>query len=618
MRGTQAMANVTGRMTGSRTVADAVVSRLSRDGIDTVFGLTGGGIMYLIDALSRSDQVDLVATHHEEFAGVAADGYSRAGKPYGVAFATTGPGAAHLFTAIAAAWQDSSPVLFIVGQVKTADSSHIRGLQIRQNGTFEFDTTRTFAPICKSVDVVCDPKEIENVLDRAIALCRQGRPGPVVIELPLDVQGAVISDPQVQGLMLESTDSYSISVSSDNVSANFRETLQRALRISSKPLVMLGVGVVRAGLQEEFGQLLNDAGLPYVVTQFARGAGRKEHELFLGSPGIKANRSANIAVSECDLLIALGTSLHQQVTGWDSDAFKSLPSFKIWTEPDAAVLTARSHLVNEAFPLTVQAALEQMSTSLPLLSAGEKTHSLNEWRARCAHLRKETLLHYPAHEELLDRMCLYRAVSTISDFSRSFAATVTDAGITWYVMAQHYFPAENSNYLASGSFGGMGMALPMAIGAACATKGRVLALTGDGSLMTCLSEMATLRQSGLPVVLIVNSNDGYLSIKATHDRYFAGRRIGTDGTNGVLIPPISDLAGVFNLPFRRVGSETQLRKVLEEITADSWHGPVVIELLTYVDQVVQPIVESRRSLEGSFVSATLADMTPPWDGDDVN
>lgn len=595
------------------TVADAVVYRIARDGIDTVFGLTGGGIMYLIDALARSPSVRLQPVHHEEFAGVAADGYARSGKPYGVAFATTGPGAAHLFAAIAAAWHDSSPVLFVVGQVKSADSSHLRGISIRQYGTFEFDTTAAFAPICKSVEVVARGDDIHDILDRVIHLCRSGRPGPVVVELPLDVQGALVPaiEPAANVAAIPHAESFDAEMALDS---ELGAALQRALNRATRPLVLVGVGVVRAGLGEQLAQLMTAHGVPYVVTQFARGAGRLEDGLFLGSPGIKANRSANIAITECDALIAIGTSLHQQVTGWDAEAFRSLPSWKIWCEPDADVLRARHALVNEAFNLPAESVIMALAAALKEVDVSE-VNSWNNWRERCRVLRERALLHYPDHVPVPGRMCLYRAVSTMSQFASAFSAAVTDAGVTWYVLAQHYFPVAGSHYVSSGSFGAMGMALPMAVGAACATGSRVLAFTGDGSLMTSLSEMATLRECGLPVVLIVNSNDGYLSIKTTHNRYFEGRRIGTDATNGVFIPPIRDLAAVFNLPFRRASSEEELIRVLEEVTDDLWEGPVVVELMTFVDQSIEPIVQSKRGADGSFVSATLADMSPPWSDD---
>ena len=596
------------------SVADYLVARVARDGIDTVFGLTGGGIMYLIDALARSGEVSFQAVHHEEFAGVAADGYARAGKSYGVAFATTGPGAAHLFAAVAAAWQDSSPVVFVVGQVKTADSSFIQGLEMRQNGTFEFDTTRTFSPICKSVEVVDSPGRAVDVIERAIALCRSGRPGPVLIEFPLDVQGVAIP----LSLGEQAVDNAApTSGESEEVHEGLRELLVDALTASSRPLVLIGAGVIRAGKQDQLADLLNDAGVPYVVTQLARGGGRSEHPLYLGSPGIKANRSANLAVSECDLLIAIGTSLHQQVTGWDAGAFRSLPSRKIWCELDATTVSARRDMVDDAFNISVEVAAATLTAAMEGVNLNDCAGSWDEWGQHCVSLRDNFMLHYPSHAEVEGRMCLYRAVSRLADFSSDFTAVVTDAGIPWYALAQHYFPSRGSHYISSGSFGAMGMALPMAIGAAAATQGRVLALTGDGSLMTCLSELATLRQSELPIVLVINSNEGYLSIKTTHDRYFGGRRLGTDETTGVFIPKLSSLAATFGLPYRLVRSDIELAAVMAEVTSSTWSGPVMIELVTYVDQKVEPIVESRRNPDGSFSSATLADMSPFLDYSDV-
>ncbi len=600
------------------TVADAVISRIAQDGIQTVFGLTGGGIMYLVDAIHRSEAIQLQPVHHEEFAGVAADGYARSGRPYGVALATTGPGAAHLFTAIVAAWQDSSPVVFIVGQVKSTDSSRLSGIAIRQNGTFEFDTTGAFSQVCKSVDVVGSGEDIHRILEHSIELCTSGRPGPVVIEIPLDVQAMEIDGGDCAR---RSDRSLAAAASTKDEREGFASVLREALSEADRPLVLIGIGAIRAGVADDLATLLDANQIPYVVTQFARAAGRREHGLYLGSPGIKANRSANLALTECDFLLAVGTSLHQQVVGWDGGAFASLPARKVWCEPDADVLQARRSLVNEAFRLDSKSVFEVLTSILAAEASAPHSTSVGTrsvWQHRCEFLRHHGLLHYPTHVDVEGRMCLYRAVSVLSEFAGAFRAAVTDAGVAWYVLAQHYFPAPGSHYLSSGSFGAMGMALPMAIGAAFATGERVLALTGDGSLMTCLSELATLRTSGLPVVLVVNSNDGYLSIKTTHDRYFEGRRVGTDSSNGVMIPSIQELAAVFDLAFRTAGSDAELRAVLEEITHDSWQSPVVVELKAYVDQAVEPIVESKRRTDGTFHSGTLADMSPPWSHESVD
>ncbi|SON63243.1 Acetolactate synthase isozyme 2 large subunit [Mycobacterium simulans] len=602
MRGDEAGFNAhEGPVMSVMTVADLLIARIAHDGVDTVFSVTGGGIMFLVDAIARSPDVRLISTHHEEFAGVAADGYARSGKPYGVAIGTTGPGAAHLFTAVAAAWQDSSPVLFIAGQVKSADASTIQGLPLRQNGTFEFDTTRAFAPICKHVVVLRSAETAAEEIETALRIAQEGRPGPVLIEIPLDVQGAAAPAHR------RSPPSASATRSTEADAAPARAALDAALGDAKRPLVLMGIGVVRAGIRGALLKALEAAGLPYICTQFGREAGRRDDPLYLGSPGIKSNRSANLALMNCDLLIAIGTSLHQQVIGWDAAQFADSPSRKIWFECDPDTLAARRALVDDAFGLSAQTAADTLIAAL----SGAESARWNEWRTICGEWREKYLLPYPAHAEVPGRMCLYRAVSSLDARADRFSAAVTDAGIVWYALAQHYFPADGAHYISSGSFGAMGMALPLAIGAAAATRRPVLAVTGDGSAMMCVSELATLKAQSLPVLYVINNNDGYVSIRSTHDRYFEGRKLGTDGSNGVFIPDYASLAATFELPYRSARSPAELDKVLDELLLPGLSGPIVLEVFTYVDQAVEPLVASRRNAAGQFVSASLADMAPP-------
>jgi acetolactate synthase-1/2/3 large subunit len=585
------------------TVADLLIQRIAQDEIDAVFSLTGGGIMYLIDSIARSKDVRLIPTHHEEFAGVAADGYARAGKPYGVAIGTAGPGAAHLFTAIAAAWQDSSPVLFIAGQVKTADASTIQNLPLRQNGTFEFDTTKAFEPITKHIAVLRSSESAADEIETALRIMRQGRPGPVVIEIPLDVQGALVHPqrrkPTVSG--------YSPAPPSDTSGA--QDSLDVALAKAQRPLVLLGIGAIRAGVDRQIVKALDKVGLPYITTQFAHGAGRRGDPLFLGSPGIKANRSANLAIMNCDTLIAIGTSLHQQVIGWDAGQFQRSASHKIWFELDSNTLAARAGLVNESIQLSSQDAGAALIAELEKIN--RPPERWQGWRKLTSDWRSKYLLHYPVHGEVEGRMCLYRVITALDQRADQFSAAVTDAGLVWYTVAQHYFAAEGSHFISSGSFGAMGMALPMAIGAAAATGRPVIAITGDGSAMMCLSELATLRAQCLPVLLVVNNNDGYVSIRSTHDRYFDGRKIGTDSTNGVFIPEFKSVAATFGLPYRAAHSQLELERALDELLAQGLGGPALLEVFTYSDQAVEPVVSSRRGLDGKFSSSSLDDMDPP-------
>ena len=228
-----------------KTVSDHLIDRISKDGVDTIFGVTGGGIMHLVDSISRSKNIKLICTHHEEFAGVAADGYARTGKPYGVAIGTTGPGAAHLFTAIAAAWQDSSPVLFIVGQVKTEDSLNIQNLTVRQNGTFEFDTTKAFATIAKKVLILEKSKEAPERIEQAIRLMQEGRPGPVVIEIPLDIQGEEVENDKDKRQLEKTSDQTEIDITTA------KNSILTALKKAKRPLVLLGIGCIRSRVNHQ-------------------------------------------------------------------------------------------------------------------------------------------------------------------------------------------------------------------------------------------------------------------------------------------------------------------------------------------------------------------------------
>lgn len=587
-------------------MADYLLTRLVEEDIDTVFGLTGGGIMHLIDAFSFSKEIRFQPVHHEEFAGTCADGYARSGKKFGVAFATTGPGAAHLFTAAAAAWQDSVPVILVVGQVKTADSSRVQGLTIRQNGTFEFDTVQSFSSITKKASIADSTMKAIESINEAIFLCQSGRPGPVLIEIPLDVQASKIPDTKFK-FPLKSIPKRRVRDS--DVEKEFLEVTKKELINSSRPVLLLGAGVVRSNAEPHLRKLLSNSKIPYVVTQFAKGLGSLEDELFLGSPGIKPNRSANMILAEADLILAIGTSLHQQVIGWSAEKFKNLKSRKIWTEIDSDVLQSRSHLVDKTFELDSATAIE-----ITLRCLEEKVdfrETSQDWIRRARFLRQEYLLHYPKHESEKNRFSLYEAVSIFSARANRFKSVITDSGQAWYVVAQHYFPARNSFYISSGSFGSMGMALPLAIGSASATNLPTLCFTGDGSLMTSLQELATLASSQLPILLAINSNDGYASIRATHDKFFDGRKIGTDSSNGLVIPRIDKIAELFDIKYASASNESELESILESEECRNLEAPLIIELKTFKNQKVEPMIVSIfDNKSGLMDSGSITDLYP--------
>ncbi len=590
----------------TKRVADFIVEAIASSGVETVFGLTGGGIMYLIDAIAQNKNIDFQPVHHEEFAAVCADGYARSGKPFGVAFATTGPGVAHLFAGVAAAWQDSVPMLLVVGQVKTSDSSRLNNLKLRQNGTFEFDSIPSFSPITKSAKTVSNYVEATRAITEGIDLCQSGRPGPVLIEIPLDVQAELIPANFEEPAPHKFAKDFPTNA---KVEASFERELHQSLQTAKRPLLLFGAGAIRANAKLGLRYLLEQTNFPYLVTQFARELGSFDDPHFLGSPGIKANRSANIALSRADYVVMIGTSLHQQVIGWNESAFRSFSSRKVWTEIDQETIKSRRHLVDEVFRIDTLRAIDILASVLGQFNFASK--DFTEWTIEAQNLREEFMLHFPQHSSESDSFCLYKAVSQLSGRSERFGSVVTDAGLVWYAVPQHMFIAKQSHFISSGSFGAMGMALPYAIGSGRATKRQVLCITGDGSLMTCLSELATLSNSRLPVLLVVNSNDGYVSIRATHNKFFEGRKLGTDSTNGVFIPKIKDIAHTMNIPYFLATSEKEFEEVLDNEEVRNLAGPCIVEILTYKDQVIEPVVISKvNPMTGRMESGSLVDMFP--------
>lgn len=588
------------------TVADCLVARCASLGVTSFFGMTGGGIMHLIDAVVRNSQVRFVSFHHEASAGLAADAYARSGAPFGVVLATTGPGVANVFTAVVGAWQDSVPILVIAGQVKKQDSTHLQSLSLRQNGTFEFDSLSSYSHVTKGTFILEDPEKFDAVFEQAVAAATEGRPGPVILELPLDIQGFNLESKREDRPSSESARTADTRLE-DAALGVLKEELSKA----RKPLVILGAGLLRAGCWEPLVDELRACEIPYVVTQFARQLGSLDDPLYLGSPGIKANRSANLAVASADLLVAVGTSLHQQVIGWSQEEFSRLPSTKIWFEIDPATIDARGHLVDYSFNLNSQKASDIVREALAALSANGDWPGSKEWKAKCRELRSQFLWHFPSRDPQAEGVCLYKAIQSLTSRREQIRSLTTDAGVVWYALAQHYFPQRGSLYISSGSFGAMGMALGYAIGSAEGRGGPVVCMTGDGSLMTMVQDLATLKVGGYPILLIVNNNDGYLSIRTTHDKFFEGRKVGTDESNGVFIPRISRLAETFGLDYLEARTLTEFEAGVDKFLGETSPGPLILEIFTSRNQSVEPYVQSSVDEDGTFRSGSLADMFPP-------
>lgn len=584
-------------------VADYIASQLQMVGVKKVFLLNGGMMMHLVDTLGRPGGLGYVTQHHEQASAMAADGYARRGGRLGVCYATSGPGATNVVTGLVGAWQDSTPLLFLTGQSKstqTIQKSGIKGL--RQFGTFEVDIVPVVKSMTKYAVMVMDPHTIRYHLEKALHLATTGRPGPVLLDLPLDIQGAMIDPDELEGFIPETA-------------ATAIDSLQitevvRILSAARRPLILAGYGVRCAGAVSSFRNLVDQLGVPVVTSQLGKDVMFFDHPLFVGHPGPKGDRSGNLAVQTADLILSIGCSLHSQTTGWENELFAP-DAVKIQVEIDPAVLAREQVGVS----LKIQAGCSQFIQALADQSI--IMPDLQRWQDCCASWKDRFQVGAEPHVRSTAAINYYDFVEALNRALGEDDCVVADAGSAFYVMGQALRIKPRQRFLSSGSLGAMGFALPAANGAAATGQpGSVVCVTGDGSLMTNLHELATMKEFALDVKLFVINNDGYVSMRNTQRDFCNGHYVGADAASGVFIPGIEALARSFDLAYIRCDVhediEAKIRKVLDV------KGPIVCEVVAMRDQQIIPAVISIKLDDGRMRSAPLHNMFPHLSDESLN
>lgn len=573
-------------------VADYLLNRLADLGVQDVFFLPGGGAMYLNDALACEKRITAVPCHHEQACGIAAEAYGRTHKcGFGVAMVTTGPGATNVLTPVAGAWIESLPLFILSGQVKRPDA--LRGRPLRQSGVQEVDVVSMVKPVTKYAVTVDSPENVRKCFEEAIWHMRSGRPGPVWLDVPLDVQAAPIDPASLLGFTPPVEDT------APDLSQELNK-LKKLLLESKRPLVLAGHGVRISGAAKEFQELVEQLGVPCVFTWNASDLLSWDNPLYVGRPGVVAARAPNFAVQNCDLLISIGCRLDNVITAYNPKGF-ARNAKKVVVDVDQNELMR--HEMEIALPVLSDA--KHFIDSM-LLKATDSFPDWSEWREKCLDWKKRYTPLDGRTFESTGPISHYQFVDTISEAIPENQLVITgSSGLAVEVFYTAYRNKVGQRMFLTSGLGSMGYGIAAAIGA-CVGAGRIptVCVESDGSLMLNLQELATLKALNLPITVVVMNNGGYASIRNTQRNYFEERYLGTGPASGLYIPDFVEVAKGMGLLAHDVKSASQLA------TAFTERGPQLFNVHLKTDEVLSPKVAAMPQPDGSIISMPLEDMSP--------
>lgn len=529
-------------------VADYIFDHLKMRGVDHVFMLSGGGIMYLVDALGRSE-IKYVCCHHEQAASIAAQAYGMYDDSLGVCLVTTGPGGTNALTGVGAAFMDSTPVLFISGQVKRSDFASLRN--VRQYGAQENDIVSMAKPVTKYAVTVMRPEDVPYELEKCVYEATHGRKGPVWLDIPLDVQSSEIEIETVRHF--EPTET----VFKDNFEPNISETL-RLLSKAKRPLILAGHGVNASGAQEELRNLVQNTGIPVLSTWRALDFMGEGEELFFGAPGLQAPRYSNLILQHCDFLLVLGSRLDNMITAFSEEHFARMA--------DVVVVDIDENELRKLHIPRFTTVCGDVKYFVYALRKGLEDIILpnyKDWVSRCGVIKERFPL-LKEKQTVAEGVDLYRIARAVSEFAKTEDTLVVSSTSRCNTAGHIAFNRKRGQKsISSMGFGSMGFALPSAVGAYYAGgKRRVVMLEGDGSLQLNIQELETIVSNGIDVRMFIFNNVGYAAITTMQDRNFEGFYVGSNEKSGLFMPDLKKISEAYGIPYRSIERNEDIEYVV--------------------------------------------------------
>ena len=588
-------------------VADLIARALVARGLTHCFMLTGGGAMHLNDALGREPGLAKVFTHHEQAAAIAAESFARLSGVPAVVNVTTGPGGVNALNGVYGAYVDSIPMVVVSGQVKRETYAPLHDRTLRQLGDQEVDIVAMARPITKYAVVLDDPADARRVIEKALHLATRGRPGPVWIDVPIDVQAALVDPGALAGYDPATDDAggehpntaRETGLLTGDALAKEVDAILTEIAAAERPVVLAGAGVRLSGSHAAFLDFVEALGVPVVTGWNAHDAIPNGHPLYVGRPGTVGDRAGNFAVQSADYLLVLGSRLNIRQVSYNWASFARGARVTM-VDVDAAELSKPTLSLHRA----VHADLRDF-----FKAARPAASDRAGWITWCRE-RAERWPVVSDNQRGGDGPANpYAFVEALFDALDEGDVVVTGDGTACVVTFQAAALKRGQRLYTNSGCASMGYDLPAAIGAAHANGGkRVICLAGDGSIMMNLQELQTIAGQRLPITTFVLNNDGYHSIRQTQQNYFADNITGCGPDSGLTFPDFVKVGTAFGLATSRIETADGLADGIRAALASD--GPALCEVLIDKRQEFSPKLASRRLDDGTMVSPALEDMAP--------
>ena len=587
-------------------VSDFIFQHLvEMHGIRHCFLVTGGGAMHLNDSVGHTQGLTYICNHHEQASAIAAEGYYRTCGQLCVTNVTTGPGGTNAITGVLGQYLDSIPGIYISGQIKTSTDKHTYDyLNLRQLGDQEADIVSTVTPITKYAKTIYNPLDIKYELDKAIAIALDGRPGPVWLDIPLDVQGAMVDETKFKEF--DAATEMIDPVKHTLVDEQIKQLIER-IKNAKSPVIYVGNGVRLAKHENEFIQLVEKLNIPVVTAISGSDIIWHDHPLCYGKPGICGDRIGNIMVQNSDLLIVMGTRLSIRQVSYAYDLLAP-KAYKVMVDIDLAEMQKPTLNIDMPIHVNLSEFIDKMQV---VLNKEKGFPTFETWRKWGREIEAKIPTLFDDNPDMEGYTNSYKFADELFKQLHDGDVCVTGNGTAYTCTYQAMQVNKGVRVFANQGCAAMGYDLPAAIGAVTSNKrGKTVLVTGDGSLQMNIQELQTLVTYKMPLKIFVLENEGYLAIKTTQKAFFGGKFTGSNPTSGVICPNLEKIAGAYGIPYTSCNENGQpLCDTIAKVLASD--GPMICEIHMHPEQTLFPKSASFMDKKtGKMSSAPLEKMAP--------